>query len=167
MDNLCQVEAVSSGTIDIGFVRTPLNVEGLTCKQIYSESFSLVISENHPLVKANHVNLESLKHDPFIGFPKNCAPAMHDSVVSIFSKSGFFPEIIHESQQINSILRLVESNLGYSIVPSSVKQGYKLGVRYFELDYLSEKTSVSLIYNPANKNALAENIVFLILNTPL
>ena len=165
MDNLNQVEAIQKGTLDIGFVRTPLKAEGLICRQIYSDSFSLIISETHPLAERKNIDLNDLKNEPYIGFPKDCAPAMHDSIMSIFTQCGFYPETIHESTQINSILRLVESKLGYSIVPTSVKEGYALGIRYYELDRFNEKTFVSLLYSPANKNNLTEKIVKIILNS--
>ncbi len=162
MDNLSQVEAIKTGSIDIGFVRTPIDAKGLICKHIYSETFSVIISENHPLAKEETIELIHLKPEPYISFPKTCAPSMHESIMSVFSKNGFYPETIHETTQMNSILRLVESNLGYSIVPSTVKQGYKLGIKYYELDQFEENTSVSMLYNPGNKNVLIHNIISVI-----
>ena len=165
MDNQSQVDALRSGSIDIGFVRTPINAEGLVCNPIYTESFSIIISENHPLSGKDNIDLKELKEEPYIGFPKECAPAMHESVMSIFTRCGFYPEIIHESTQMNSILRLVESNLGYSIVPSSVQQGYKLGIRYYDLSRFDEHTTVSMLYNPTNKNVFIDKVKTVIVST--
>jgi DNA-binding transcriptional LysR family regulator len=141
-----QVDALIAGQIDIGFVRSVPEREGVLSVKVFSESFSLILPINHPLAKRKKINLMEFVNEPFIGLNYDCAPRLSDSIFEICRKSGLKPKVAHETSQINSIVRLVESGLGYSIVPTSVKTGYSLNVKFFELNRFSEKAKLFLMY---------------------
>lgn len=163
LNNFEQVAALRSGEIDIGFIRMPMNIFDLVEKQIFNETFSLIIPRDHPLTKTNHISLSDLKDEPFVVFSRECAPEMFDTIISICRKEGFAPRIVHESSQINSIVRLVESGLGYSIVPSGVQKGYKVNVKFYELSKCKERARLSLVYNPKHINKTSETTIDMIM----
>lgn len=162
MGNETQIAALKSGQIDIGFVRTPMELEHIMVRPICRETFSIIISSDHPLGAQDHIELSDLAAEPFICFSRDCAPGMVDRIIGICNRAGFSPNKIHESSQINTILRLVESNLGYSIVPSSVCFGYNLKIKYFELTGIPDRAEISLIYNPAFITPLVQNAIQLV-----
>jgi len=162
LDNDTQINELKKKTIDIGFVRTPLEHDNMILKPLYSETFSLVISECHPLSHKKRIALKDFADEPFIGFPRSCSPSIRRSVLSICNSSGFSPRIVHETPQINAILRLVESNMGYSILPTNVKKGYNLKLRFIELAEYPERTEISLAYNPLNISSIASKAIKLI-----
>lgn len=159
MPNQAQVEALRTGRIDLGFVRSPVADDRLVALPVLSETFSLVLSAAHPLAAKSDLALRDLAGEPFICFSRECGPAMVDTIFAICRAAGFAPRKAHETSQINTILRLVESNLGYSVVPSGVREGYRLNLRYVELDDIPERAEVALLYNPALVTAAARNIV--------
>ncbi|MDT8901558.1 LysR family transcriptional regulator [Anaeroselena agilis] len=159
MPNQAQVEALRAGRIDLGLVRSPVADERLVSFPVLSETFSLVISADHPLAAKSELALRDLADEPFICFSRECAPAMVDTIFAICRAAGFAPRKAHETSQINTILRLVESKLGYSVVPSGVREGYRLNLRYVELDGIPERAEVALLYNPALASAATGNIV--------
>ena len=61
------------------------------------------------------------------------------------------------------MVRLVESNLGYSIVPTSVKSGYDLKLKFFELTQFPERAELSLAYNTENLTPISKKVIELIL----
>ena len=106
---------------------------------------SVVVSENKvstsdffsSLVFNNNLNksvesLVDMKDNVFVFFNKDYAPVYYNSLVEICSQYGFIPNIVHESNNINSIIQLVRNGLGISIVPSSLKNSHT----YSELSFL-------------------------------
>ena len=103
--------------------------------------------------------LRALAKEPFIAFSRECGPALVDSVINICNKCGFSPSIVHQASQINTIVRLVESGLGYSIVPASVRHGYDLKVRFIELNDFKETAYLSMIYRQVDMKPILKKFV--------
>ncbi|MFC1563664.1 LysR substrate-binding domain-containing protein [candidate division KSB1 bacterium] len=160
-----QIEAIRAGNIDIGFMRTPFDTPDLKTETIYTETFSLVLPNNHPLTESKKICLKELADEPFISFTRSCGGGeMHNKIYRLCGREGFTPKTVHETSQTNSIIRLVESNLGYAIVPTSIKTGFNCNVSFFELDHYPERIDLLLGYNPENITSAAKNVIDLILN---
>ena len=159
LTNDAQIIALKNGQLDIGFIRSPIEADHLITKALFRETFSIIISLDHPLAVHDHIAINNLATDPFICFSRECAPVMVDKIIGVCNNAGFSPNKIHESSQINTILRLVESNLGYSIVPSSVRAGYSLNIKYYELTDIPDRAEISLIYNPVLITPLTHNVI--------
>lgn len=164
MDNEDQIDALKSGDIDIGVVRTPMQVTGVTLTPIYSETLSVILSQSHPRARSRKFTLADMADEPFISFCRRCAPGLYDRIVGLCNKNGFCPRIVHETSQINSVVRLVESNLGYSIVPTSVRSGYRVGVKFFELDDYPERAELALAYCADHMTPTSKHIIDLALS---
>lgn len=162
LDNDGQVRALKSGEIDVGFVRTPISAEGLTMHLVLEETFSLVLPAGHRLATGAGIRLEALAREPFLGFCRDCAPGMADQILQICNDAGFSPRIVHETTQLNALLRLVESGLGYSIVPSSVRSGYDLKLEFIELAGVPQRAQLSAIYDSCVLSSPARTLIELI-----
>jgi DNA-binding transcriptional LysR family regulator len=163
-DTESQIPSLLAGLVDIGFIRTPVEAKGLSIKRIYEESFSLILSKSHPLASRKKIPLKEMADEPYVGLSPRCSPAIRNSVISICSKAGFFPNVIHAVSQINSIVKLVENNLGYSIIPSGIKEAFNQKVKFFELDDYPERAELSLVYNPKQIDETSMKVVTLILS---
>jgi DNA-binding transcriptional LysR family regulator len=157
-----QVRALEAGEIDIGFVRTPIHAEGLVTHPVLDETFSLILPAGHELVGETEPELGRLANEPFIGSARNCAPGMADQILQICNDAGFSPRIVHETSQLNALLRLVESGLGYSIVPSSARAGYDLRLTFIELVGVPQRAQLSAIYNAELMSPTAGTLIDLI-----
>jgi DNA-binding transcriptional LysR family regulator len=132
MDNGQQVNALLNGIISVGFLRSKVDNDEIDFHLINEESFSLV-TPRAVRIDRRLRNLAVLNDLPFIAFPLNCAPEMVTAIYSVLDKMKLRPSRIHESSQINSIVRIVDSGTGYSILPSSATRGYKLSVNTVDL----------------------------------
>lgn len=159
LNNVSQIDGLKRNMLDIGFIRGPLDIDGLSYFTIEQSSLSIVISANHEFANKESIALCDLATEPFIQFSKTCAPPFHRSIENIFKKKNIEPIVVHETSQFNALLRLVESGFGYSIVPTNLKQGYDIGVKYYELADIEEKTEIEMIYNPQYKTILMDNII--------
>ncbi len=159
LNNESQIDGLKRNMLDIGFVRGPLDVGELNYITVEQSSFSIVISASHKLAIRKDITLSDLSEEPFINFSRNCAPPMHKSIEAIFKDKNIDPLIVHETSQFSALLRLVESGFGYSVVPTNLKHGYGMGVKYYEIANCNEKTEIGMIYNPRYKTILLENVI--------
>jgi len=166
LDNESQMKELRNRSIDIGFLRTPVRDDDIVLEQVYSETLSVIISDSHPLAGKKKIMLGDLAEEPFVAFTTRCSPGLRNSIISVCNRAGFMPRITHETSQINTILRLVECNLGYSIIPTSVKMGYNLNLRFIELNKFPERSEVYLANNPDNDNPVIRNIVNVVHSFP-
>ena len=163
-DTESQIDALRIGLIDVGFVRTPIEVKDIIVNPIFTETFSLILSKSHPLSSRKKIPLKELADEPYIGFSPKCPPPLSKSVMSICNRAGFSPKVIHKALQINSIVKLVENNIGYSIIPIGPKAVFKENVKFFELKNYPERAEMSLAYNPKLLDEMSKKIVDLVLN---
>ncbi|MEN6310022.1 MAG: LysR family transcriptional regulator [Acidobacteriota bacterium] len=146
LNNIGQVAALRGGTLDVGFLRSPLAVPDLTVRLLFKESFSLILPPGHSLAGAKNVSLEKLAREPFVGFDKGCGNQMSEIISGICRAAGFTPKTV-QMGQIDCIIRLVEAGVGWSIVPSSACRAYKARVRVCELDERPERAEICIAYN--------------------
>jgi DNA-binding transcriptional LysR family regulator len=163
-DTESQISSLRTGLIDIGFIRTPIEVKDMIVNPIYKETFSLILSKSHPLSSRKKIPLKELADEPYIGFSPKCPPPLSKSVMSICNRAGFSPKVIHKALQINSIVKLVENNIGYSIIPIGPKAVFKENVKFFDLKNYPERAEMSLAYNPKLLDETSKKIVDLVLN---
>lgn len=165
MDNPEQIDNLLLQEIDIGFVRLNKVPRGLNIKPVFKDTFSLVLPENHPITKENFKNLSQLKQESFILFDQSYSPDYFEQVMQLFHNSGFTPTISHNTVHASTIFKLVENNFGVSIVPTTLQLGYKMGIQFIELNKISEKTVLSVVWNQNNRNPILRNILGLIKNS--
>jgi DNA-binding transcriptional LysR family regulator len=163
-DTESQISELRTGLLDIGFVRTPIEAKDILVIPIYKETFSLILSKSHPLSSRKNIPLKELADEPYIGFSPRCPPPLSKSVMNICNKAGFSPKVVHRALQINSIVKLVENNIGYSIIPIGPKAVFKESVKFFELKDFPERAEISLAYNPDLLDEVSMKIVDLILS---
>ncbi|WIM09524.1 LysR family transcriptional regulator [Enhydrobacter sp.] len=70
---------------------------------------------------------------PLILFPRRSAPAFHDLVTSYYVKHGGQARIVQEAVQMQTIISLVSAGMGIALVPASLRNLARTGVRYVDL----------------------------------
>ena len=152
MDNYSQIDKLLSKDIDVGFVRLERIPKSLESLAVLKENFCLVLPKNHPINTENFKNMSQLKEEAFIMFDPSYSPSYHEKVMQIFDDSGFAPIVSHNTVHASSIYRLVENNLGISIVPKSLQKGYDMDIKFIELKNIKHQTVLSAVWNKENRN---------------
>ena len=166
MDNQKQIEGLLSQEIDVGFVRLERVPRSLEIHTVLKETFCLVLPKNHPVNKRNFKNLSQFKDSPFILFDPEYSASYYEKVMQIFDGCGFAPIISHNTIHASSIYKLVENNMGVSIVPKSLQFGYDMNVKFIELDAIPQRAFLSIAWSKNNRNPMLQNILQLI-NPPI
>ncbi|HSI91126.1 MAG TPA: LysR family transcriptional regulator [Adhaeribacter sp.] len=154
-----QIQELLEGTLHIGFIREPEKVAGLAAQPLARENWVAVLSGAHPLARKETLKLTDLKDELFVLFPMNIAPSQFDELKAIFRAADFYPTIVQEAYEWQTIVNLVEANLGVSICPSSF-QKIKIGdIKYIPLADVKDQTGVWACYNSGNHSALLHNFL--------
>lgn len=159
MDNGQQLEALKKRTIDVGFLRSRMNDNTIELIPVYEEAFALVVPRSLKIRSTAAAGLKTLTDIPFIGFPMSCAPDMVKSIYQVLHRLRLEPRHVHEASQINSIIRMVESGIGYSVLPESVSNAYKIGVSTVSLAKFDERAVLYLAVNEERRTMLVDNLM--------
>lgn len=162
LDNKKQIDALLNHEIDIGFVRMERVPKGLEILPTMQDTFSLVLPKNHRINKSNFKNLSQLKEEHFILFDSSYSESYYEKVMQIFDDSGFSPIVSHTTVNASSIYRLVENDFGVSIVPTSLKLGYDMNIKFIELKNITQRTTLKIVWNKENFNPLLKHFLNLL-----
>lgn len=146
------LHGLNNNTLDAAFVRTWLHSENLTERIILKESFAAVVPARHPLASKKRIAVGDLKNENFITFTRECGPTIFDNFLMLCSKAGFTPHILHHASQLNSVLRLVESGFGVSILPMNIYKGYNLKLKFIPLSNAQESVPLIMLMRKGNTN---------------
>ncbi len=162
LPNQEQVDKIRNDQLDLGFIRTMRLPEGLKKLDVYEETFCLVLPESHSISQRNFKTVKDFEQENFILFSSQYSHGYYEKIMSIFEDQGFTPRVTHESVHANTIFRLVENELGIGIVPSSLKHGFDLKIKFIDLKNIPQRTTLSAIWKTESRNpALGKVINFL------
>jgi DNA-binding transcriptional LysR family regulator len=149
-----QIELLSAGEIDVGFLRLPLDnaPASLTIKPILREPLLLAMPRGHSLGRRHTVAIQSLREEPFILLPRDAAPGLHDQIIGMCIRAGFRPNVVQEASQVQTIISLVSAGLGVSIVPASIRSLHGEQVLYRRLSGAASMTATAVAYEKANRS---------------
>lgn len=118
------VRELAAGNLEIAYLRHATRPEvppGFALAEIMREPMMLVVHRDHRLARRDDpVPLEELAQEPFIHFSPRSDSAMHEHVAALCSTAGFEPRIEQEANQNGSILALIGTGIGLSILPRSL-----------------------------------------------
>jgi DNA-binding transcriptional LysR family regulator len=162
IDNQKQLDGLLDYSLDIGFVRLERVPRTLNIKTILKENFCLVLPKNHLISENNFKSLDQFRAESFILFDAKYSASYYEKVMQIFDDCGFAPLISHNTIHSSSIFKLVENNFGISIVPKSLAQKRGHQIKFIELNMISQKTILSVIWNQKNTNPILNAVLELL-----
>lgn len=154
-----QIELIKSGKADISFLRSPVFAEGLELYNIYKEHFILVTPRHFSKKIQQAEDLQLLADMPYIAFPRDLARGLFDQIISLCSYGGYSPIIKHVTYQLDIAIRMVESNLGITIVPESSLYGISANVNTYKLDFIPQQSIVSAYFCKNKTNTILMNFI--------
>jgi DNA-binding transcriptional LysR family regulator len=115
-----QVEMLETGSLDIGFLRLPIGQHSaLDVVTVHREPLVLVVPSSHKLAKRKRVRLREVAGQDFVIYERTYAPGFHDSIVGILRDAGIVPNVSQTAGEIPTLISLVASRMGITILPAS------------------------------------------------
>ena len=110
----------------------------------------------HPLAKERAVKLEKLAGEPFILFPRLAAPSAFDQIIATCHRAGFSPHILLEPNTLATVITLVESGLGVSLVPCCARSLSQKTVAFRPLATRSKPIPLCVVWPRATDSPIVE-----------
>ncbi|AIR67951.1 LysR family transcriptional regulator [Dickeya fangzhongdai] len=163
-----QIEPLLDGKLDLGVMRNNPLPETLRHQLLLHEPMVAVVHEEHPLAAApgGHISIQQLASEPFVFFAREVGTALYDEVLTLLKKYGITPYITQEVGEAMTIIGLVSSGLGVSLLPASFRRIRVDGVKYLSLqekDAISEMWLVTHQHRPLN--TAAQTLITLMLGS--
>jgi DNA-binding transcriptional LysR family regulator len=152
MTSASQFLAVQKGELDIAFLRNPPPNKRFKQRIVFQENFALVLPKNHWLDASNFQSLTQVANEKFILPTKTDGEIYHNLQWSICEDAGFSPKISHETVHGYTTLKLVENNLGISLIPISFERVTNTAVKFIELRDIPQKAEITALWNLQNTN---------------
>ena len=120
-----QVQMLESGALDIGFLRLPIGEHAsLDVVTVHRERFVLVVPASHKLAKRKKVRLREVADEEFVMYERRYAPGFHDLMFGILRDARITPNVSQSAVEIPTLISLVASGMGITIMPASVFKHY-------------------------------------------
>lgn len=154
-----QISALEQGKIDLGIIRSPIKSPKIKSQLWFQDGFSAVYNKSLIQIKSEE-EIPNLKDETFVFFNKDYAPHYHEVLLELCAFYDFTPKVVHESNNINSIIQLVKNGLGISIVPSNIaKNNQDTEIGFIELKKVNLFTDVSLITSKEDDSEITKSAV--------
>ncbi|WPR73693.1 LysR family transcriptional regulator [Algoriphagus sp. NG3] len=162
LSNAMQVEMILKDKLDLGFVRLASVPNELEIKVVLRDSFSLVVPKDHPVKADSFTSVNQFREESFVLFSSDYSNLYYEQIIGICRDAGFSPRIRHKSVHALTIFKLVENGMGVAIVPTSLKEGYELNVRFLEIPNISQYTELSAVWKAENRNPALKQVLPLV-----
>jgi DNA-binding transcriptional LysR family regulator len=149
-----QLIAFEQNRIDIAFSRSlPQEVrEDFHQEVVYQDRLAVALPVNHLLAKKRIVALSKLAGESFVLFHRQGAPGLYDEVLATCRRSGFSPKVVSEPNFMATVITLVESGTGISLVPGSVRSLNRPYVVIRQIAPSSSAIPLCLVWPKGNGN---------------
>jgi DNA-binding transcriptional LysR family regulator len=118
-----QLAAFDDCRIDLGFSRPlpPDRRSEFEQEVVYTDKLVIALPATHRVAKEKTIRLKTLAGEPFVQFHRQGAPGLFDEVIGCCRRAGFSPRIVNEPNFMATVMTLVESGLGVSLIPHCVR----------------------------------------------
>jgi len=164
------LDKVRSGAIDVGIVRHPVaQATDLAVHELERDRLVAVLPADHPLARKDRLRLKDLEGEDFVLYSASQAPSMHAIVSLACRHAGFSPRVTQEAVQIQTIISLVQSGLGISLVPTSCQESLGQRVAFRELADREPllRVGLALVAGATREQPLIRNLLNVLAASPV
>ncbi|MGE0798947.1 MAG: LysR family transcriptional regulator [Lautropia sp.] len=117
-----QVEALQKADVELALVVAPVaDSRTLRLTRLVDRRFVLAVPAEHALARRRTVRIKELAAESFIAFPASEGPGFANALLNACQNAGFFPNVVHQAAQMQTILTLVSGGLGIALVPEAMR----------------------------------------------
>jgi len=148
-----QIEALLAGSLDAGLIipqaglHVSLDYLPLVREPLVAAVPEAWIADGRVTPgRGGTLDLDDVLDEPLILFPRRIAPDFHDIVTGAYAVRGAAPQIFQEAIQMQTIVALVAVGLGLALVPQSLTDLGRSGVRYLRLSGAAPEVETGLVW---------------------
>ncbi|WP_257350372.1 LysR substrate-binding domain-containing protein [Pseudalkalibacillus decolorationis] len=152
-----QIRALHEKRIDVGFVASPVISDQLHVRSLGEIPFMAVLPETHPLTsKKSPLYIHDLAEESFVMTPKTAGVDYYNTFIKICHQSGFTPKITIHAHDVQTIIALVSSGIGVSLVNSKFPLK---GAVYRKLEDVTITMERAVVWRRGEKSDVLQNFL--------
>jgi DNA-binding transcriptional LysR family regulator len=153
-----QIRMLAAGSLDIGFLRLPIGEHPeLEVVEVHREPFVVVTPLSHKLAKRKKVALHELSGENFVMYERSYAPGFHDLIFGMLHDAGVAPNVCQTAGQMPTLISLVDSGMGISILPASAVKNSVASVVACEIAGKIPRSKIAIAINRRNRATIVSN----------
>lgn len=159
-----QLTPLSDGRLDLGVMRnTPLPAT-LHWQLLLREPLCALVHREHPLAGADSLSVQALRSEPFIFFDPQVGTALYSDILNLLERYQIQPWITQEAGEAMTIIGLVATGLGVSILPASFRRARLADVVWIPLQEEDARSEMWLVWSGEREvSAPLKNMLALLL----
>jgi LysR family hca operon transcriptional activator len=150
--------ALMRGKIDVAFLRREAQAPGLAFKFLTKEPLLAVLPQNHRLAARKEIRLQDLTGETFIS-PTRAAPALKAAIDAYAAKLGVTLRTEYDAENVSSVVSLVATTGGVTLLPLYVRQMLSPSVVMRPLQGEAPTIDLVIGYSRANTSALLKRFL--------
>lgn len=144
--------------LDFGIVPNAVSPDAIEEVTLYKENFVVVMPKNLKIDLKSKSGLKALSKLDWILPAREDGHGYNEILYSLFQKNGFVPNVVFQSPNASTNLRLVSEGLGITIIGKSAIKDVNLNIKHFELKDVPAKVEMRFIWLKERKEELKEYI---------
>jgi LysR family transcriptional regulator, hydrogen peroxide-inducible genes activator len=118
------------GTVDLALLALPVPASHCLSHELFREQLFAVVPQDHRLASSNRLHLKQIENDPFLLLKEG--HCFRENTLSACGRARMRPNVIFESGQFSTILAMVASGAGVSVVPEMAVEA-RQGCRFIPI----------------------------------
>lgn len=102
-------------------------------RPLYSSGMVAVVPADWPIAKCGAISLHELNEYPFIVFPPEASPMNYSVIMSVANRCGLTPKVFRYAQGLMTILSLVSTGIGYTLINEGARDLSIGNVTYLDI----------------------------------
>ncbi len=157
-----QLTGLVDDRLDLGFMRPPESVSPLAVRVLLSEELIAVLPQQHPHPGGEPVPLTALAAEPFVLFTASHGQGYWNVVMRACASAGFVPQVVYEAEHVHTMVGIVASGMGVSLVPASMRRLSLDGLRYANIEGDAPLLPLALCWDPRRSFPALERVIEII-----
>jgi DNA-binding transcriptional LysR family regulator len=160
LENSCRLifNKILDRELHFGIIPNEVAPDGFESALLYEENFVIVMPKNLKINLKKNSDLKTLAKVDWILPAKEDGHSYNDLLYRIFQKHGFTPNVVFQSPNASTNLRMVSEGLGVTIIAKSAVKAVNLNIKYFELTGIPEKIEMRFVWLKDKEDELREYI---------
>jgi DNA-binding transcriptional LysR family regulator len=116
-----------------------------------------VVPSSHKLAKRKKVRLREVSGQDFVMYERTYAPGFHDLIFGMLRDAGIVPNVCQTAGEMPTLISLVASGTGISILPISTVKHSVAAVVACEIADAVPMSEIGIAVNKRNRPAIVDN----------
>jgi DNA-binding transcriptional LysR family regulator len=151
MATTAQVAALVRGDLDVGFVRLPVIEPRIDTRPILHERLVALLGAQSRW--QSREGLRSASRQPFVTIARTTSAGFYDHVIAVCRAAGFTPNIVQETNELFTMMMLVQAGMGIALAPSSATIRRPPGVRVRALEEAEAAWNIGIAWSREHHDA--------------